>query len=82
VFLLVLLIVILNRQWKKVSQIRYLSDVFIVPYVIYVYYGLFGSYVGLLQFIGKIAILITVVLALVISNYLQLEQDNKSRKSF
>jgi len=31
---------------------------------------------------AKIAILIIVVLALVISDYLQLVQDNKSRKSF
>jgi len=34
------------------------------------------------MFIAKIATLITVVLALVISHYFQLGQDNKSRKSF
>jgi len=60
----------------------YLSDVFIVPYVMNVYYGWFGSYVGLLLFIAKIATLITVMLALGIADYLQLGQDNKSRKSF
>jgi len=37
---------------------------------------------GLLLFIGKIATLITIVLALVISDILQFGQDNKSRKSF
>jgi len=47
-----------------------------------VYYGSFGRYVGLLLFIAKITKLITVVLALVILGYLQLGQDNKSRKSF
>jgi len=46
------------------------------------YYGRFGSYDGLLPFIAKIATLIIVVLALVISDYLQLGQGNKSRKSF
>jgi len=47
-----------------------------------VYYGLFGNYVGLLLFIAKIPTHITVVLALVISDYLQLGQHNKSRLSF
>jgi len=47
-----------------------------------VYYALFGNYVGVLLFIAKIATLITVVLAPVISDYLRLGQDNKIRKSF
>jgi len=65
-----------------VWQTRYLLDVFIFPHVMNVYYGRFGSYVGLLLFIAKIATLITVMLLLVISDYLQLGQGNKSRKSF
>jgi len=47
-----------------------------------IYYGLFGSNVSLLLFIEKTVILISVELALVILDYLQLGQDNKSRKSF
>jgi len=39
-----------------------------------VYYGWFGYYFDLLLFIAKIATLIIVVLALVISDYLQLVQ--------
>jgi len=38
--------------------------------------------IDLLLFIAKTATLITDVLALVILGYLQLGQDNKSRKSF
>ena len=53
-------------------QTRHISDVIIVFYVMNAYYGFYGSYVGLQLFIVKIATLITVVLALVISHYLQL----------
>jgi len=57
-------------------------NVFIVPYVMYIYYGRIESYVGFLLFIAKMAILITVMLIPIILDYLLPEQDNKSRKSF